>query len=187
MALSAELEALVGQAETALLDARILLSEFRSTNAGKPQRCDHSSYMSVWRRAQSQPWTVTPEEQTMLDTARVMTSEDFATVCVGPGDDWNPSAITRRKGAQFAALGEAQRTATFAKAPPVKDKAYYRKLWMRGGGSSARAECIAHAASKSMALWQYKSWLWADEKKPMPPGATPQAVAWAERQLKGAV
>jgi hypothetical protein len=187
MALSPDLERLVNDAEGVLLDARIALTEFRAGHAGTPQKIDHDDYMAIWVRSQSQPWTVTDKEQAILSTATgIVTAEDFAALHEAPGSSWNPSEITRRKGAQFAAMGETARAATFAKATPVKDKKYYRQLWMRGGGSTARAECIAHAGSKNMALWQYKSWLWADEPRAPTPGAHPSAVAWAERQLKGA-
>jgi hypothetical protein len=185
MALSPELEALVVQAEGVLIDARIALAQFKSSHSGKAQRCDHTDYMSIWVRSQSQPWTVTDKEQAILSTATgIVTAEDFAALHEAPGSSWNPSEITRRKGAQFAAMGETARAATFAKATPVKDKKYYRQLWMRGGGSTARAECIAHAGSKNMALWQYRSWLWADEPRTLPPGATPSAIAWAEKVLR---
>ncbi len=186
MALSAELSALVDQAEATLIDARIALSQFKSANSGKAQRCDHSTYMSAWGRAQSQPWTITAAEQQMLDTATgVMTSQDFAAICVGPGDGWNPSDITRRKGAAFAAMGETARVASSAAAkPPVKNKNYYQKASM--AGDTGRRECIAHAAEMGLAMWQYKNWLWKDEPRAATPGANPQAVAWAERQLRGA-
>jgi cell wall-associated NlpC family hydrolase len=187
MPLSPELSALVDQAEATLIDARIALTEFRSANSGTPQKIDHSDYMAIWVRSQSQPWTVTDKEQAILSTATgIVTADDFATLHEAPGSSWNPSAATKRRGREFAAMGEAARAATFAKATPVKDKKYYRQLWMRGGGSTARAECIAHAGSKNMALWQYKSWLWADEPRAATPGATPSAVAWAERQLRSA-
>jgi hypothetical protein len=164
-----------------------MITELKSSHAGKARKIDHSDYMAVWGRAQSMPWTITAAEQTMLDTASgVMSAQDFAAIITAPGDDWNPSAITRRKGAAFAAMGEAARTATFAEAlkPPVKDKAYYRKASM--SGCIGRAEVVAHAASKSMSMREYKNWLWKDEPRPATPGATPQAVAWAERQLRGA-
>jgi hypothetical protein len=186
MALSPELAALVDQAEAALLDARIMITQFKSSHAGKAQKIDHSDYMAVWGRAQSQPWTITPEEQTMLDRANVMTAGDFAAMHEAPGSGWNPSKTTLARGAQFSSATASARAISFAESvkAPTKDKSYYRKLWMRGGGSSARAECIAHAVSKNMALWQYKSWLWADEPRPATPGATPQARAWAEKVLK---
>jgi hypothetical protein len=187
MALSADLEELVSQCEATLLDAKIAITEFRAGHAGTPQKIDHDDYMAIWVRSQSQPWTITDKEQNILSTASgVVTSQDFASMHEAPGSSWNPSEATKRRGAAFAAMGETARAATFAKATPVKDKSYYRKLWMRGGGSAARAECVAHAASKNMALWQYKQWLWADEPRPATPGATPSAIAWAERQLRGA-
>jgi hypothetical protein len=81
-------------------------------------------------------------------------------------------------------MGEASRVATFAEAlkPPVKDKAYYRKASM--GGCIGRAEVVAHAAEMNLPMWQYKSWLWADEPRAATPGANPQAVAWAEKVLR---
>jgi hypothetical protein len=184
MALSPELAALVDQAEAALLDARIMITELKSSHAGKARKIDHSDYMAVWGRSQSQPWTITAAEQTMLDTASgVMSAGDFAAIITAPGDGWNPSAITRRKGAQFAAMGETARVASSAAAkPPVKNKNYYQKASM--AGDTGRRECIAHAAEMGLAMWQYKNWLWKDEPRAATPGANPQAVAWAEKVLR---
>jgi hypothetical protein len=185
MALSPELAALVDQAEAALLDARIMITELKSSHAGKAQRCDHTTYMGVWRRAQSQPWTITPEEQTMLDRARVMTAEDFATLHEAPGDPWNPSEATKRRGREFSAMGEKARLASSAPPPPpVKDKRYYQKASM--AGYVGQQECAAHAAEMNLPMFQYKTWLWRDEPKQATPGATPSAVAWAEKQLRSA-
>jgi hypothetical protein len=140
--------------------------------------------MALWGRQQSQPWSLSDAEREILSTATgVMTADDFATLHEAPGDSWNPSEATKRRGSQFASMGETARVASSAAAkPPVKDRRYYQKASM--AGCIGRAEVVAHAASKSMSMREYKNWLWKDEPRPATPGATRQAVAWAERQLR---
>lgn len=183
MPLSLSDKALVNQCESALLNARVALSQFQAASQGTPQKISPDDYQQIWDRARLCPWTITAAERAMLDASGPINGVQLNAQFPAPGSPWNPTPQAKAKANQFASVGALRRATSYAEQhkPPTKDKSFYRRRW--GSGDSGRAECAQHAANMGLSLPQYRAWLWKDEPATPTPGAHPLHQKWAKGVL----